>query len=52
MHLDFLRIPSLQVDWKPESPESYPEIVDLVKSIDCLKVEETKPQGSVLYFVF
>ncbi|KAB1213215.1 Eukaryotic translation initiation factor 2A [Morella rubra] len=34
-----------QVDWKPESPESYPEIVDLVKSIDCLKVEETKPQG-------
>ncbi|KAF5452564.1 hypothetical protein F2P56_027544 [Juglans regia] len=34
-----------QVDWKPESPDKYPEIVELIKSIDSLKVEDTKPQG-------
>uniref|UniRef100_A0A2N9GEU4 Eukaryotic translation initiation factor 2A n=1 Tax=Fagus sylvatica TaxID=28930 RepID=A0A2N9GEU4_FAGSY len=34
-----------QVDWKPESPERFAEIVELIKSIDSLKVEEAKPQG-------
>ncbi|GLT53884.1 hypothetical protein SLA2020_271210 [Shorea laevis] len=34
-----------QADWKPVSPDSYGEIVELIKSIDSLKVEETKPQG-------
>ncbi|KAM4105821.1 hypothetical protein ACB094_04G022200 [Castanea mollissima] len=34
-----------QVDWKPESPERFAEIVDLIKSIDSLKVEEKKSQG-------
>lgn len=27
-----------QVDWKPESPDRFGEIVDLVESIDFLKV--------------
>ncbi|XP_059453572.1 eukaryotic translation initiation factor 2A [Corylus avellana] len=34
-----------QADWKPVSPDRYGEIVELIKSIDSLKVEETKPQG-------
>ncbi|KAK7857642.1 eukaryotic translation initiation factor 2a [Quercus suber] len=34
-----------QVDWKPESPERFAEIVDLIKSIDSLKVEKKNSQG-------
>ncbi|KAL8089742.1 hypothetical protein AgCh_039291 [Apium graveolens] len=34
-----------QVDWKPESPESFGEIADLAESIDSLKVGEAKTQG-------
>ncbi|GAV82619.1 eIF2A domain-containing protein [Cephalotus follicularis] len=34
-----------QVEWKPESPDRFGEITELIKSIDSLKVEETKPQG-------
>lgn len=34
-----------QVDWKPELPDRFGEITELIKSIDSLKVEETKPQG-------
>ena len=45
--IDFSREPSVQADWKPESPERFAEIVDLIKSIDSLKVEEKKSQGSV-----
>ncbi|KAK8498838.1 hypothetical protein V6N12_053059 [Hibiscus sabdariffa] len=35
----------LQADWKPESPEKFGEIAELVKSVDSIKVEETKSQG-------
>ncbi|XP_010540051.1 PREDICTED: eukaryotic translation initiation factor 2A [Tarenaya hassleriana] len=34
-----------QADWKPESPEKFGEISQLVKSVESLKVQETKPQG-------
>ncbi|KAM7521284.1 hypothetical protein LguiB_020246 [Lonicera macranthoides] len=34
-----------QADWKPESSDKFGEIAELVKSIDTLKVEETKTQG-------
>ncbi|KAM0972394.1 hypothetical protein ACFX2H_019905 [Malus domestica] len=34
-----------QVDWKPESPDRFGDIAELVKSIESLKVVETKPQG-------
>ncbi|KAK8549231.1 hypothetical protein V6N13_008908 [Hibiscus sabdariffa] len=34
-----------QADWKPESPEKFGEIAELVKSVDSIKVEETKSQG-------
>ncbi|KAL4310948.1 hypothetical protein GQ457_01G035020 [Hibiscus cannabinus] len=34
-----------QADWKPESPEKFGEIAELVKSVDSIKVGETKSQG-------
>nr|AKM76397.1 eukaryotic translation initiation factor eIF2A family protein [Erodium chrysanthum] len=34
-----------QVDWRPVSPDKFGEISELIKSIDSLKVTETKPQG-------
>ncbi|KDP44253.1 hypothetical protein JCGZ_05720 [Jatropha curcas] len=37
-----------QAEWKPESPDRFGEIAELVKSVDSLKVEETKPQGQGL----
>ncbi|GMP55109.1 hypothetical protein CsSME_00020026 [Camellia sinensis var. sinensis] len=34
-----------QAEWKPESPDRFGDIAELVKSIDSLKVEETKLPG-------
>nr|AKM76403.1 eukaryotic translation initiation factor eIF2A family protein [Geranium incanum] len=34
-----------QADWKPVSPDRFGEISELVKSVDSLKVTDTKPQG-------
>ncbi|XWS35331.1 hypothetical protein CRYUN_Cryun21dG0116800 [Craigia yunnanensis] len=34
-----------QADWKPESQDKLGEIAELIKSVDSMKVEETKPQG-------
>ncbi|KAK9289262.1 hypothetical protein L1049_017738 [Liquidambar formosana] len=34
-----------QAEWKPESPDRFGEIAELVKSIGSLKIEETKPPG-------
>lgn len=41
--------PLLQADWKPESPDRFGEIAELIKSVASMKVEESKPQGSPLY---
>ncbi|KAL5784166.1 hypothetical protein ACOSQ2_006558 [Xanthoceras sorbifolium] len=35
-----------QAEWKPQSPDRFGEITELIKSVDSLKVEETKPRGS------
>ncbi|GAA0183663.1 translation initiation factor [Lithospermum erythrorhizon] len=35
-----------QADWKPESPEMFVDIEVFVKSVDSLKIEEPKSQGS------
>ncbi|XP_057957259.1 uncharacterized protein LOC131150518 isoform X2 [Malania oleifera] len=37
-----------QVEWKPVSADKFGEIADLVKSVDSLKIEETKTQGQGL----
>ncbi|XP_015581729.2 eukaryotic translation initiation factor 2A [Ricinus communis] len=34
-----------QAEWKPESPDKFDEIAELAKSVDSLKIEETKLQG-------
>ncbi|PKI33569.1 eukaryotic translation initiation factor 2A isoform X2 [Punica granatum] len=34
-----------QADWKPESPDRFGEIAELVKSVGSMKIEESKPQG-------
>ncbi|KAI3470228.1 hypothetical protein Pfo_026891 [Paulownia fortunei] len=34
-----------QVDWKPESPDKFGDIAELLKSVDSLKLEETTKQG-------
>ncbi|KAG5552513.1 hypothetical protein RHGRI_010558 [Rhododendron griersonianum] len=34
-----------QAEWKPESPYSFGDIAELVKSVDSLKIEENKKQG-------
>ncbi|XP_022761533.1 eukaryotic translation initiation factor 2A-like [Durio zibethinus] len=34
-----------QADWKPESPHKFGPIAELTKSIDSMKVEESKSQG-------
>lgn len=34
-----------QADWKPDSPDKFGEIAELVKSIQSIKVEDTKVQG-------
>ncbi|KAK2970268.1 hypothetical protein RJ640_018453 [Escallonia rubra] len=36
-----------QVDWKPESPDKFGEIAEVVKSLDSLKVDDTKMRGQV-----
>lgn len=41
-----------QADWKPVSPDRFGDIAALIKSIDLLKVEETKPQGLVSCLLF
>ncbi|KAL3724307.1 hypothetical protein ACJRO7_029471 [Eucalyptus globulus] len=35
-----------QVEWKPESPERFCEVAELIKSVDSLTVEERKSQGN------
>ncbi|CAI0397026.1 unnamed protein product [Linum tenue] len=35
----------LQADWRPESPDKFPEIVDLIKTVDSLAIKDAKPQG-------
>ena len=42
----------MQAEWKPESLDKFGEIAELTKSVDSLKIAETKPQGStpVKYF--
>lgn len=37
----------MQADWKPESPEKFGEIAELIKSVGSVKIEETKSQGSI-----
>lgn len=44
----FLFILATQADWKPESPDKFGEIAELAKSIDTLKVGETR-QGLTLF---
>ncbi|KAL6548642.1 hypothetical protein OROGR_009063 [Orobanche gracilis] len=34
-----------QVDWKPESPDKFDDISELLKFVDSLKLEETTKQG-------
>ncbi|KAL3814737.1 hypothetical protein ACJIZ3_016005 [Penstemon smallii] len=34
-----------QAEWKPESPNKFGDIAELVKSVDSLKMEETTKQG-------
>lgn len=43
---DFVQL-LLKVEWKPESPDRFGEIAELIKSVDSLKVTETKSQGSI-----
>lgn len=38
----------MQADWKPEAPEKFGDITDLVKSVNTLKIDEPKKQG---YFI-
>ncbi|KAG9139378.1 hypothetical protein Leryth_025831 [Lithospermum erythrorhizon] len=38
----------IMADWKPESPEMFVDIEVFVKSVDSLKIEEPKSQGSKL----
>lgn len=33
-----------QADWKPEAPENYGDIIDLIKSVSTIKIDETKAQ--------
>lgn len=37
----------MQAEWKPESPYKFGNIAELVKSVDSLKVEQNKIQGSI-----
>ncbi|PRQ49591.1 putative transcription factor WD40-like family [Rosa chinensis] len=34
-----------QADWKPESPDRFSDISELVKSFESIKVDDAKPQG-------
>jgi len=34
-----------QADWKPEAPERFPDILDLIKSVDVLTIDQPKKQG-------
>lgn len=38
----------MQADWKPELPDKFGEIDQLVKSVESLNVEPKKTQGSIL----
>ncbi|KAL0663815.1 hypothetical protein Bca4012_100652 [Brassica carinata] len=40
-----------QVEWKPESPDRFDEISELLKSVESLKLEEGKSQGLSLLFL-
>ncbi|KAH0453799.1 hypothetical protein IEQ34_018123 [Dendrobium chrysotoxum] len=35
-----------QADWKPEAPEKFGDIMDLVKSVSIIKIDETKTQAN------
>ncbi|CAN1250720.1 Eukaryotic translation initiation factor 2A, partial [Linum perenne] len=35
-----------QAEWRPESPDKYPELVDIIKSVASLSIKEAKSQGS------
>ncbi|KAJ4723688.1 Eukaryotic translation initiation factor 2A [Melia azedarach] len=35
-----------QAEWKPQSPDMFGDITELIKSVDSLKVAEAKPQGA------
>lgn len=48
----FLCLLFSQADWKPESPDKFGDIAELVKSVDLLKVEETKTQGFSFHLPF
>ncbi|KAL9162559.1 hypothetical protein ABFS82_07G098600 [Erythranthe guttata] len=37
-----------QVDWKPESPDKFEDIAELLKSVDSIKLEEPPKQGQGL----
>ena len=37
----------LQADWKPESPNKFGDIAELIKSLDLVKIEDKKPSGSM-----
>lgn len=41
----------LQVEWKPESPDRFDEISELLRSVESLKLEEGKSQGLSLLFL-
>ncbi|XP_074338962.1 eukaryotic translation initiation factor 2A isoform X2 [Apium graveolens] len=45
MHFKKMYDKLYQVDWKPESPDSFGEIADLAESIDSLKVGDAKTQA-------
>ncbi|CAN1250719.1 Eukaryotic translation initiation factor 2A [Linum perenne] len=34
-----------QAEWRPESPDKYPELVDIIKSVASLSIKEAKSQG-------
>lgn len=35
-----------QADWKPEAPERFRDIADLIKSVDTLTIDQPKKQGN------
>ncbi|CAI0397028.1 unnamed protein product [Linum tenue] len=41
----FGNLPGDMADWRPESPDKFPEIVDLIKTVDSLAIKDAKPQG-------
>lgn len=41
-----------QADWKPQSPDLFGEISELIKSIESLKVDATRVHGTIIYIVY